>query len=107
VLVLAGLVLGLLASAPATAQTGRSPGGEAGGSDWRVVAAGGFHTCGIKVTGRLFCWGRNVEGQLGNGGTATTFPIPLRVAGGATDWTQVSVGAYHTCARRSTGRLYC
>ena len=31
------------------------------------VAAGGYHTCGIRGDGELWCWGRNNQGQLGQG----------------------------------------
>ena len=36
-----------------------------GGLRWRSVSAGGFHACGITVTGKAYCWGSNSEGQLG------------------------------------------
>ncbi|MCP4198734.1 MAG: hypothetical protein GY762_16430 [Proteobacteria bacterium] len=61
------------------------------------------HSCAIRE-GQLFCWGSNVEGQLGIGeglGTA----IPTRV-GTTDDWTNVSAGYKHTCGIRS-GELYC
>ncbi len=38
-----------------------------GDDDWLSVAAGGFHVCGIRATGKLFCWGSNGDGQVGNG----------------------------------------
>lgn len=44
------------------------------------VAAGGYHSCGIKTSGAMFCWGRNNEGQLGNGGLSTAV-TPAQVTG--------------------------
>lgn len=35
-------------------------------SNWSTVAAGQYHTLAIDITGSLFGWGRNYEGQLGN-----------------------------------------
>ena len=81
---------------------------ENGSSDWRQVSVGGAHSCGIRTSGRLYCWGGNYKGQLGTGGTSIDpTPTPVEVVGGATDWTQVSAGNTHTCALRRTGRLYC
>jgi hypothetical protein len=32
-------------------------------SDWQVVSSGRTHSCGVR-DGALFCWGRNLDGQL-------------------------------------------
>ena len=37
------------------------------GAEVADVAAGGAHTCARKVDGTLWCWGRNLLGQLGTG----------------------------------------
>jgi alpha-tubulin suppressor-like RCC1 family protein len=81
-------------------------GGTAG---WSTVSSGGQHVCARRTTGRLFCWGYNASGALGNGGgTPAVEPRPVQVAGGATDWTSVdSSEDYHTCARITTGRIFC
>ncbi len=101
------LLLGVLVwSGPAAAEPATAT-AEAGSSDWRQVSAGGAHTCGIRTTGQLYCWGWDDDGQLGDGGTNADQATPVEVAGGATNWTSVSTGLSHTCARRATGRLYC
>jgi alpha-tubulin suppressor-like RCC1 family protein len=71
------------------------------------VSAGGTHTCGIRTSRRLYCWGSDSRGQLGDGGTNTDRSVPTEVYGGQTDWASVSAGGGHTCARRTNGRLYC
>lgn len=80
----------------------------AGGiTDWTSVSAGGAHACARRATGRIYCWGKDGSGRLGDGGANTNRNAPTPVAGGITDWASVSAGYDHTCARRATGRLYC
>jgi hypothetical protein len=43
------------------------------------VAAGSEHTCARKQDGTLWCWGRNNEGQLGDG-TTVGKPSPVEVS---------------------------
>lgn len=116
IFVVVTLVLLVAAAHPADAGAARAPTrrgsapattAQEGTTDWAKVSAGGFHTCGIRVSGRLYCWGRDDNGQLGDGGTNTDQPTPVEVAGGVTDWVAVSSGYAHTCARTGTGRLYC
>ena len=74
-------------------------------TNWLGVSAGSQHTCAIKTTGTMWCWGAGSFGRLGNGGTAnSTTPVQ---AGTDTDWTQVTAGEEHTCATKSTGTLWC
>ena len=42
------------------------------------LVAGGGHTCGLGSNGTAYCWGRNVEGQLGDG-TTTDRRTPVQV----------------------------
>lgn len=73
-------------------------------SGWTSVSSGDRHTCGIRG-GRVYCWGENSRGQLGDGtkeGRAVAKPIVSQ----ATDWTSVSAGPFHTCAIRA-GRVAC
>ena len=73
---------------------------------WAVISAGGAgHTCAITTEGDAYCWGRNYEGQLGDG-TTTNRPVPAAVLG-AYEWQAISAGNSHTCAVTTTGRGFC
>ncbi|MCB1006976.1 MAG: hypothetical protein KDB35_22525 [Acidimicrobiales bacterium] len=78
-----------------------------GATDWRKVSAGMFHTCALTTTNRLFCFGTDGAGQLGNGAPFTDSGTPVEVASSTTNWVQVATGASHTCALKALGRLYC
>jgi alpha-tubulin suppressor-like RCC1 family protein len=75
-------------------------------TDWATVSAGYLHTCAVKTTGTLWCWGYNALGQLGNG-TTTDSTIPVQESTHATDWATVSAGEDYTCAVKTTGTLWC
>lgn len=67
-----------------------------------AVSAGALHTCAIQ-SGKLFCWGNNENGQLGDNSTTNRL-TPVAVATSAADAftntnvTAVSAGRRHTCA---------
>ena len=70
-----------------------------------TIALGSAHTCGLTSTGIAYCWGRNSEGQLGDGST-TDQPLPVAVSGGHT-FSMIAAGAGHTCGLTSAGAAYC
>ena len=77
------------------------------GAGYTFVSAGQGHVCAIRAPGSLWCWGRNLNAELGQG--ATTPPqirTPVRV-GTADDWRMVSAGAFQTCAIRRDDSLWC
>ena len=76
------------------------------GGGFLSVAAGEAHVAGIKSDGKLWTWGRNTNGQLGD--TTTTdraTPGPITVSG-SSPWASVACGSTHTVARRSNGTLW-
>jgi alpha-tubulin suppressor-like RCC1 family protein len=76
-------------------------------SDWTFVATGQGHGCGIRAAGALFCWGRNTDGELGQGSTRDIELRSPTQIGSDSDWVEVACGQNHTCARKSNGRLFC
>jgi alpha-tubulin suppressor-like RCC1 family protein len=67
-----------------------------GGLIFLSVNTGSEHTCGVSSDLILSCWGRNANGQLGNG-TFSNSSTPVAVAGGRL-FESVSAGGLHTCA---------
>jgi alpha-tubulin suppressor-like RCC1 family protein len=75
--------------------------------DWATVAAGGAHTCGVRRNGKLYCWGTEANGQIGDGGTTDYAIATPRRIGTGEDWATVTAGLAHTCGIRTSGKLYC
>lgn len=49
-----------------------------GNGSYLSLEVGLSHSCGIRITNRVSCWGGNADGQLGNGtGTTTSIPTPI------------------------------
>ncbi len=69
------------------------------------VTTGAFHTCAV-VDGSVWCWGFNVQAQLGVGETFTSTPTPSEVIG-LDQVIDIAAGDWHTCALRSDGDLWC
>jgi len=65
-----------------------------------------YHTCALISSGEIRCWGRNNEGQLGDG-TTTDRSAPVSVADLPAPAARISAGGYHTCAALTTGEMMC
>lgn len=74
-----------------------------GVSNVTQLSLGEGHGCAVTGTGKLYCWGRNDFGQVGNGKNVN-LPAPVSVLSGVS---QVSCGGQHTCALKSNGDVYC
>ena len=73
-------------------------------TNWSTLATGLYHTSATRTDGTLWCWGRNAEGQIGDG-TTTTRSSPLQI-GTATNWRAVNDGYYYTLATKTDGTLW-
>ncbi len=70
------------------------------------ITAGIFHTCVLMSDGTMRCWGRNVNGQLGDG-TTTQRNTPTTVIGLGGTATAIAATSLHTCALMSDGTMRC
>jgi alpha-tubulin suppressor-like RCC1 family protein len=73
-----------------------------GGTAWRQVSAGRYHTAAVRWDGTLWTWGYNANGQVGNG-TTIDQPVPVQVG---TGFAAVSAGDLHTVAVKADGTLW-
>lgn len=80
----------------------------AGVTNWGAFAVGGFHVMALGSDGQLYVWGRNNEGELGQGfagadlGPSVKVPLPP----GVSAWTGIAAGYMHSLAIGSDGALY-
>ncbi len=101
----------------------------AGGEDvFQAVSAGSGHTCGLRVSGEIECWGNNSSGQRHpqpgafKAVSAGGYTCGLRDDGTVecwgsdfSDWADapagrfsaISSGAWHTCGLRDDGTVEC
>jgi len=80
---------------------------DAMGACSRIVQAGigEDHTCALTDAGRVYCWGRNHRGQLGDGTLVDrATPVPVLLSESAD---LLGVGHDHTCVRLGAGGLRC
>jgi alpha-tubulin suppressor-like RCC1 family protein len=69
------------------------------------VAVGAYHSCALVQAGSVFCWGQNLDGQVG-GGPSGDVATPRLVAGLASV-SGVDAGISHTCAVTTEGYVWC
>lgn len=69
-----------------------------------AISTGGYHSMALKEDGTVWCWGKNENGQLGNG-LAENAPNPVQVTG-LTDVDEVSAGEFHSMIRKTDGTVW-
>jgi alpha-tubulin suppressor-like RCC1 family protein len=77
------------------------------GHTFTMITVGDSHICGLKSSGKAYCWGENLYGQLG-GGERSDDPVPelVEVAGGH-HFVTLSAGERFTCGLTTAGDAYC
>lgn len=77
----------------------------AGDLRFTALVVGERHGCALERTGRVWCWGSNVYGQVGDG-TVTSRLRPVPVATDAR-FVAIAAGTYHTCGLTPAGDAWC
>jgi hypothetical protein len=83
------------------------------------ISGGNRFDCGLSMAGQAYCFGKNQEGELGDGGTASdqhgvrikdqpgdTLYLRFRTVAGNLVFNTLSVGWEHVCGV-TAGRVYC
>ncbi|HEU4585058.1 MAG TPA: hypothetical protein VFR95_04875 [Gemmatimonadaceae bacterium] len=70
------------------------------------LAVGAYHSCVLSTFSTVqYCWGRNNQGQIGNGSTIVAFSTP-RAVQGYHSFSSITAGYSHTCAIEN-GDAWC
>ncbi|MBL8951085.1 MAG: hypothetical protein JNK82_09930 [Myxococcaceae bacterium] len=70
------------------------------------ICAGASHSCALKSSGAVFCWGANDYAQLGVVSPASA-PSPVQVPALSAGIRHIAAGAAHTCAVTIEGEVHC
>jgi len=77
-----------------------------GGTTWKQVNAhAGSHMFAIKTDGTLWGWGKNSDGELGDG-TVTNKSSPVQTISGGTNWSSVATAWHYSAAIKTDGTLW-
>jgi alpha-tubulin suppressor-like RCC1 family protein len=76
-----------------------------GGTNWKTVAGGQFHTAAIKTDGTLWMCGYNNGGELGDN-TTVRKSSPVQTVAGGTNWKTVACDAGLIAAIKTDGTLW-
>ena len=71
-----------------------------------TISVGYNNSCAVLTSGALKCWGRNDQGQIGDG-TTTARNTPTSVSGLSSGVKSVGVGNLHACATLVAGGAKC
>src|SRR6266566_7361115 len=88
------------------------------GAALTAVSTGGFHACGVDGSHKVYCWGSNSRGELGDGttmgpqqcsgGQAPCSTTPAAITGvGIDTFVTVSAGMFSSCAVSFAGTAFC
>jgi alpha-tubulin suppressor-like RCC1 family protein len=77
------------------------------GIGFRVVAAGGFHSCALTPVGVAYCWGDNQFNQVGDGTNEVRMTPVVVSAPTGVKFRALTAGFWHSCALTTAEAAYC
>lgn len=101
--------LGQLGTGEANAVPNPTPTRVSGLDGVTAIAAGNNHTCAVRESGSVMCWGAGARGQLGDGqdrSSGGAAPSPVLVSG-IDDAVTVGAGGEHACATTRADAILC
>ena len=99
-------IYGQLGSQPITSPFSITPVEVQGIDDATALATGSGHSCAVRQSGGVVCWGANYHGQLGHGQDSRIHYDKIKVAG-IDDAVDISSSNRHACATHATGEVSC
>lgn len=73
-------------------------------TNWQTLAVGSGHVLGLQTGGKLYAWGTNASGPIGDGTTTNkTTPVPIQAA---FSWSSIAAGSSFSAAIRADGTLW-
>lgn len=76
-----------------------------GGATFVALSTGSQHNCALDAGGAAWCWGFNVNGQLGDNSTTRRL-TPVAVTGGKL-FTKIYAGLFASCGLEADGTPWC
>ena len=80
------------------------------------ISGGYEYTCALNIEGKVFCWGSQADGRLGNGVTSggiINYPVTVKTditsdpSVDLSNIVQIASHSNHTCALSSDGEVFC
>ena len=80
-----------------------------GTGSYKQVSVNYGQTCAVGTDGELYCWGSNLNGELGisSVGGLSVLPEKVTLTSAEASFQEVSVGSTNVCALGASGSIYC
>jgi alpha-tubulin suppressor-like RCC1 family protein len=74
----------------------------------QTISPGVNSTCALDITGKVWCWGENTNGELGTEDSSVLVSVPSQVLfGSEVNIVSISSGKKHVCALDDEGFVWC
>ena len=74
----------------------------------KQIICGAYFTFAIYENNKIYCWGHNIDGQLGLGDNDyRNEPIEFKIEGNSSPIKQIICGSHHTFAICENNKIYC